>query len=699
MKTKMSIPYLSWKSMKYNRQKTVFLILTVSLAVCLMTVFWQYLYSSRQRSAEIAALEAGAYHAEYGNLSNWQLSRLNNCKAIREVMPVQSKDGVDYVKIILKSNINCKNTLRDIENKYGIQENQIQWNIPYLDSINIGIEEILQAFCIIAGLIFVSGIVVYNIYNIYMIQNIQILGAMKAAGFDSRQLKLFLKTESIIIGITGSLAGIISGECVSFLLIPMLGNAENISVGLKVRTTPGIAVLSFAVGVLIVLLGIQKPVKTAAEKSVIEMIRYVPAYNPWRAGRKDNGKKRITLWDFCKINLNRNQKRNRWVVLSLTVTGVLFLVTASIIDSMNIENLLKLTIQGDYSIGLKDEAGRNKKSGIRLDEHILEELQKQDGIEELHPIMYDRLLWTEEDAKKYARITEEFRELGIGYEDMDSIIYGYDDAYMERCLQLTGNEISLEDIKEQDYIILVQKGISEFHAGDTIHFQIDNGASGDVIEFKIAGVLKNNITYRGYSGAGNDFILHQKRFEAFNLDSRIQRVSVTVKETEKENVGSYLEKLTENNQNMELESFDEQKEEYTAQKEALERGSYSVLIFLFCISAVNLINTSLSNILSQKRELGILEAIGMTRGQESRLLQMESAALTFSGGAIACLIGIPLGYMGFCLFRQSASYAVYKAPVMQCFLLMMGYIVIQGLIAAMIQYGLDKISITDKIRQ
>ena len=104
MKTKMSIPYLSWKSMKYNRQKTVFLILTVSLAVCLMTVFWQYLYSSRQRSAEIAALEAGAYHAEYGNLSNWQLSRLNNCKAIREVMPVQSKDGVDYVKIILKSN-------------------------------------------------------------------------------------------------------------------------------------------------------------------------------------------------------------------------------------------------------------------------------------------------------------------------------------------------------------------------------------------------------------------------------------------------------------------------------------------------------------------------------------------------------------------------------------------------------------------
>ena len=89
----------------------------------------------------------------------------------------------------------------------------------------------------------------------------------------------------------------------------------------------------------------------------------------------------------------------------------------------------------------------------------------------------------------------------------------------------------------------------------------------------------------------------------------------------------------------------------------------------------------------------------MTRGQESRLLQMESAALTFSGGAIACLIGIPLGYMGFRLFRQSASYAVYKAPVMQCFLLMMGYIVIQGLIAAMIQYGLDKISITDKIRQ
>lgn len=270
---------------------------------------------------------------------------------------------------------------------------------------------------------------------------------------------------------------------------------------------------------------------------------------------------------------------------------------------------------------------------------------------------------------------------------------------MNLCLQLSGvKNRSLKDMQEGNYVIAVQNGISDFQVGDVIHLKADDTAGG-MKEFKIAGVLQTNITYRGYCGAGNDFILHQKQFRALHLDNRVQRAAVSVEQSAKENVKNDLEELVCRNQNLKLESYDELKEEYAASKEALAKSSYSLLVFLFCISIVNLLNTSLSNILSQKKELGMLEAIGLAKDQEKNLIQMEGLVLVLGSGIIAVLIGIPLGYAGFYFFRKSASYAIYKVPVIQCFMLLTGYVMIQIFTTKIAQLQLSKYSIMEKISQ
>ena len=77
-----------------------------------------------------------------------------------------------------------------------------------------------------------------------------------------------------------------------------------------------------------------------------------------------------------------------------------------------------------------------------------------------------------------------------------------------------------------------------------------------------------------------------------------------------------------------------------------------LVALLFCISIMNLLNTTLSNILSRKREMGMLEAIGLTRKQENRMFQTEGLVLVLVSLAGAVLLGIPLGYAGFCVFEK-----------------------------------------------
>lgn len=698
MRKIMGLTYLSWKSMKYNRRKTLFVILTVALSVCLLTVVWQYLYSSRQRNIETAALDIGPYHAVYTDLSEWQMRQLMENPKIQESTQFPEKGKAAGVQILLKSDISCKNTLRDIEISIGLQEDQIHWNIPYLDAAEMKPQTILQILCIFLGLLLSAAIVIYNIFNIYVLQDIRLFGTMRAAGFEDWQLKRFLRAEGIAAGSIGSLSGVLFGSAFSSILIPVLGNTERTANALRAETTFGIAALSFLSGLAIVLLGIQKPLKTAAKMSVTEAMGYCPDYGLGSGPKTGRLKNEIRIWDLCRINLMGNRKKNRWAILSLVTTGVLFLIAASIIKSMDLENMIDNSIRGDYSLQLVEGESRNKESTNSIGTDMLKEIEKHSGVTGVHPICYDRLAWSRADAQTHLHLTEEFRELGIGYDDIDSVIYGYDDSFMEECLRrLNGDTaIPLTKMKENNYAIVVENGVSDFKINDRIRLKNDS-ADGGCTEFRIIGILQDNITNRGYSGAGNDFIIHQSRLGKLHMDSRIQRAAVTVDQSETKAVKTYLEQLAGRNWYLELESHDELMADYEEQRNALRTSSYSLLGLLFSISVMNLLNTSLSNILSRRREVGILEAIGLTKGQENRMFQTEGMALVSISAAAAVILGLPLGYAGFCLFSWSASYAVYRFPAMETLALLFGFAAVQFAVTKIAMRWLGKNSIMEKI--
>ena len=92
---------------------------------------------------------------------------------------------------------------------------------------------------------------------------------------------------------------------------------------------------------------------------------------------------------------------------------------------MNLDSLTSLTIGGDYSIQISDTVSRGLERIDLLDADFLNELDNYEEIESYHTIMYERIWWAEQSAQNHIELPEEYIELGIGYGDIASILYGH----------------------------------------------------------------------------------------------------------------------------------------------------------------------------------------------------------------------------------------------------------------------------------
>jgi len=90
---------------------------------------------------------------------------------------------------------------------------------------------------------------------------------------------------------------------------------------------------------------------------------------------------------------------------------------------------------------------------------------------------------------------------------------------------------------------------------------------------------------------------------------------------------------------------------------------YVVMAALVIPSLLGLINTLAINVLERTREIGVLRAIGATRGQIRRLVLAEALLLTMAGTAMGLLAGIALGYAMVTLVATSVYHVDFYFPL------------------------------------
>ena len=127
---------------------------------------------------------------------------------------------------------------------------------------------------------------------------------------------------------------------------------------------------------------------------------------------------------------------------------------------------------------------------------------------------------------------------------------------------------------------------------------------------------------------------------------------------------------------LDFRTLRQQKTEDAARIPALEMQIYGIAVFVILFGIFNLINTVCGSIVSKKKQLSMLESIGMEERQVRRMLLAESIFLALPNIVITMTLGTAAGFGFISLMQKSAGYLKYRFPAAALLLYVTGMIAI-----------------------
>lgn len=499
------------------------------------------------------------------------------------------------------------------------------------DSNNLG--TVLAMICVLLLFLFSGYLIIYNIFQISILRDLHFYGLLKTIGTTGRQINAIIRRQAWRL----SAIGIPLGLCIGFLmgkaLLPVLMAQTSFGdVGATVSPDPWIFLGAALFALITVRISTRKPAKLAAKVSAIEAVRYTDAAAA--GGRKQKrasrgGRPQRTM---ARANLGRNKKRTVLVVLSLTLSIVLTNTVFNFSHSVDPENAIGNMIDFDFCIGqsrLLNYYEVNADSA--LTESFIQAVMSQPGFE----------AGGSEYGCKAAYKSDSTRQTVNRQEDgtFATHVYGLDEALLSR-LKLVDGDMDAAKLASGAYVLegvyVNTRGVMDAdsmnHAvGDTVW--LDH--NGSTREFTVLGHVVANEA-NTYDWVGSCFFLPRDVYTAFTGNTYVMSYKFDVAQGSAAAMDLFLEQYTGS-----VEPSMTYKSRSTImagtadiQKIVVSVGG-SIAMIIGLIGLLNFANTILTSIFTRRRELAILQSIGMTGKQVMEMLCLEGCNYAVLSAAMA----------------------------------------------------------------
>ena len=239
------------------------------------------------------------------------------------------------------------------------------------------------------------------------------------------------------------------------------------------------------------------------------------------------------------------------------------------------------------------------------------------------------------------------------------------------------------------------------------HFLDQDYTLGESLKFEILdGNSKIPFTapILGSCGHSNDvaFTMTEETYQKLGVKGDLTSILFVDCGTDAEqSVKKALESLTDQTDfPIRIKSYEDSSKLMDLQITFTRNGCYTFLIILCVIGFMNMANTMITNILTRKREFGVMQAIGMSNRQMNQMLQLEGLIFTVGTLLISLTLGNALGYLAYAKCKDIGMVGLfeYRLPILEITLLAVGLLLLEAALAFLLSRNVKKESIIERIR-
>lgn len=595
----------------------------------------------------------------------------------------------------LKSN-QAEETIQELGEKCGIAKEKLVLNDYYMNwSVNPGLDMIMGGILISSCILLFSIIVIYNIFQVGVVQKIQEYGKIKALGATKRQIRLVVLMEGMLLAVIGSPIGMLAGGILGELLFTQLmiqtknfrGELELVKV--SVLSLPLLGII-LVLSLFSVYVSLRKPMRMVGRLSPVEAIRFQE--NTWNKNRPRKGKTNIKVLTLTLANLSMNKKRTISTIVAMGLSCVLFVIIASMVGSIDNEYDARKSIEYgqfqlsiDYSLTDKAYPQNNLDQILKrnpLNQELLQSLKQLDGVTNVKTRdILAMWIWNNqgEESKKLCDVAvlDEESFSHMAKEGGTIGVIDYDMATKENAL-LYGWSHFLE--------------YNGYSMNQPVKVQLETGQSSINFDSSIQG---------SFGSSNQDFAITNDTYNQLGLTDRsMGYIWIDCEEKDRDEIEAKIRELVAKQEHIDVATYQDAYEISVFSTRMMKLMAYSLLSVLGVIGFFNMANTMIVNMITRKREIGVLQAIGMTNRQLNYMLQLEGLLFTIGTVLIALLVGIPTGYKAFLYGKRNSFIGlnVYHFPLKEVFVMILVIGILQMGLSFLLSRNLKKDSLMKRIR-
>ena len=548
---------------------------------------------------------------------------------------------------------------------------------------------ILTIAVLLVLILFTGYLIIYNVFQISVAGDIRFYGLLKTIGTTPRQIRRIIRIQALVLSAAGIPAGLLLGWLLGGVLTPVIAARLN-DITTTVSASPALFAASALFALATVLISCRRPGHLAGKVSPVEAVRYTEgrAIRP-KARRKEKG---VSLLSMAWANLGRSRVKTAITMVSLSLAVVLLTLTVTFTAGFDMDKYTAHFTATDFIVA---DAGKLQvsttgfNSDIAVPEDAIAAINAQGGIAESARV-YGQTAGMREFIPE-----EEFLARNSPYYSEDSLQSLMDKTqrneagFLADHVQLSGMEpFALDQLRvlEGDLSKLKEPGGNWIAAvyeeddygdpmmdsnwaklGDTVtiryieEFEYYDNTTDELLPIDQVGaayeaghsVTSYAKTYRdvdytvaalvtvpralGYRYYGDDaFILNDQTFIRDSGTADVMYYAFNTEDGADAAMEAFLQDYTQNvNPRLDYES----KATYAGEFYSFQNmflllgGALSFIVGL--VGVLNFFNAILTGITARRRELAVLQSIGMTGRQLRTMLAIEGLLYTAGAAALA----------------------------------------------------------------